>query len=200
MNDNEIVDLIKKSFDLKNQGFYKPAIEMLYKALSIDNENLEILVQLGHLYKLLGNFQRSIYYIEKVLDINPNHLDCLYLLKEIYLHQNDLKSAKEISEKIYKIQPNPTNLAQKINILNKLHDFDEVKNIESSDSNLDSEVLYEIACAYCDNYDRQKALELLETAFKKNNKNEKIMLMLAKLYYDNKEFEKSQKTFTDLKK
>lgn len=200
MSNTEIVDYIKKSFELKNQGFYKPAIEMLYKALSIDSENLEILVQLAHLYKLLENFQRSIYYIEKVLDINPNHLDCLCLLEEIYLQQADLKAAREISERIYAIQPTPENLARKINILNKLHDFDAVIDIEKSVANIDDEGLYEIACAYNDNYDRPKALELLEKAYAKNNKNGKIMLMLGKIYYENKEFEKSQKAFADLEK
>lgn len=200
MSNTEIVDYIKKSFELKNQGFYKPAIEMLYKALSIDNENLEILVQLAHLYKLLGNFQRSVYYIEKVLDLNKNHLDCLCLLEDIYLQQSDLKAAKEVSGKIYEIQPNPENLAQKINILNKLHDFDEVINIENANLNINDEVLYEIACAYYNNYDRQKAVEMLEKAYEKNNKNEKIMLMLGKIYYENKDFEKAKKAFSDLEK
>lgn len=200
MSNTEIVDLIKKSFELKNQGFYKPAIEMLYKALSIDNENLEILVQLAHLYRLLDNFQRSIYYIEKVLDITPNHLDCLFLLEEIYLQQADLKAAREVSEKIYAIQPTPENLSKKINILNKLHDFDAVLDIEKTIANIDDEGLYEIACAYNDNYDRQKALELLEKAYVKNNKNSKIMFMLGKIYYECEDFEKSQKIFSDLEK
>lgn len=200
MSNTEIVDYIKKSFELKNQGFYKPAIEMLYKALSIDNENLEIIVQLAHLYKLLENFQRSVYYIEKVLDINPNHLDCLCLLEEIYLQQTDLKAAREISEKIYTIQPTPENLARKINILNKLHDFDAVLEIEKTIANINEEGLFEIACAYNDNYNREKALELLEIAYAKNNKNNKIMLMLGKIYYENKEFDKSKKIFTNLEK
>lgn len=200
MSNTEIVDYIIKSFELKNQGFYKPAIEMLYKALSIDSENLEILVQLAHLYKLLDNFQRSIYYIEKVLDINPNHLDCLYLLEEIYLQQADLKVAREVSEKIYAIQPTPENLAKKINILNKLHDFDAVLDIEKTVENINDEGLYEIACAYNDNYDRENALKILEKAYAKNNKNAKIMLMLGKIYYDSSEFEKSQKIFTNLEK
>lgn len=200
MNNTEIVDYIKKSFELKSQGFYKPAIDMLYKALSIDNENLEILVQLAHLYQLLGNSQRSVCYIEKVLEINPKHLDCMHLLKDIYLHQNDLKLAKEISYKIYEIQPDCKNLAEKINILNKLHDFDEVKKIEASVSNADDEVLYEIACAYYENYDFHKTREILESAYKKNNKNEKIMLLLGKIYYDNKDFEKAEKIFSNLEK
>lgn len=200
MNNTEIVNYIKKSFELKNQGFYKPAIEMLYKALSIDNENLEILVQLAHLYKLLGNFQRSVYYIEKVLDITPSHLDCLFLLEEIYLLQSDLKSAEEISAKIYTIQPNAVNLAKKVNILNQLNKFEEIKDIEKSESNPNDEVLYEIACAYYKNFAPQKALKILESAYDKNNKNTKIMTMLGKIYYESKEFEKSQKLFTYLEK
>lgn len=198
MKNTEIVTYIKKSFELKNQGFYKPAIEMLYKALAIDGDNLEILAQLAQIYKLLGNLPRAIYYIEKVLDISPKHIDCLLLLEEIYLIQNDFELAKVTCEKIYEIQPTSENLAKKINLLNKLHDFEAVKKLEASVSDFDGEVLYEIACAYYDNYEFSKALELLESAYEKGNKNEKIMLLLGKIHYDNKDFEKSQKIFTEL--
>ena len=34
-NNNEILTYITQSFDLKRQGYYKQAIEMLYKALAI---------------------------------------------------------------------------------------------------------------------------------------------------------------------
>lgn len=200
MNNPEVLNYIKKSFELKNQGFYKPAIEMLYKALSIDCDNIEILAQLAHLYKLLGNYQRAIYYIEKVLDINSKHIDCMLLLEEIYLSQGDLKLAKEISEKIYVIQPTSINLAKRINLLNKLQDFDAVIEVENSITNLDDDVLYEIACAYSDNYEPEKAIELLELGYAKNNKNEKIMLLLGKILYDTKHFEKAKKIFTDLQK
>ncbi len=196
MNNTEIVDYIKKSFELKNQGFYKPAIEMLYKALAIDTENLEILVQLANLYKLLGNFQRSIYYIEKVLEINSKHLDCMSLLEEIHLLQGNLESAKEVCEKIYEVQPTMPNLAKKINILNQLEIFEEIKKIEHSVKEINDEVLYEIALAYYNNYDLSKALELLELGFAKNDKNQKIMLLMGKIYYENKNFEKAKEIFT----
>ena len=55
MNNNEVIEYITKSFDLKRQGYYKPAIEMLYKALNIENNNVEILSQLAELYYLLSN-------------------------------------------------------------------------------------------------------------------------------------------------
>ena len=56
----ESLEYIKQSFDLKSQGCYKQAIEMLYKALELESDNIEILFQLGELYFLLNNFQRSI--------------------------------------------------------------------------------------------------------------------------------------------
>ncbi|MDD3437335.1 MAG: hypothetical protein PHC64_09320, partial [Candidatus Gastranaerophilales bacterium] len=198
MNDTEILNYIKKSFELKNQGFYKPAIEMLYKALAIDGENFEILTQLAHLYKLLGNFPRAISYIEKVLEINAKHFDCMSLLEEIYLIQDNLECAKDVSEKIYELQPTSQNLAKKINILNKLNCFDEIKEIEKSSLELNDEVLYEIACAYYANNYPEKSLQLLELGHAKNNKNKTIMLLMAKIYYELKNFKKSKPIFEEL--
>lgn len=198
MNNKEIVEYIKKSFELKDQGFYKPAIEMLYKALAMDSDNLEILAQLAHLYYLLENFERAVYYIDKVLDIAPAHLDCMFLLEEIYMQKGHLQLAKNTLDKIYEVQPTNKNLAKKINLLNKLQDFDEIKDIEGSLSEFDDDILYELACAYNDNFDSQKAIELLEKGYENNNKNEKIVFMLGKIYYDNKFFDKSIKYFNEL--
>lgn len=198
MNDTEILDYIKKSFELKNQGYYKPAIEMLYKALALDCDNLEILAQLSYLYKLLGNPSKAAYYAGKVLDIDDKHLDCLYLLEEIYLAKQDLKSAKDTANKIYSIQPTNQNLAKRISVLNKSHDFDVIKELENSISEPNDEVLYEIACAYYDNRDLGKAQEILIAGNKLNNKNEKILLLLAKIYYQNKDYEQSKKVFFEL--
>lgn len=198
MDNKEILTYIKKSFELKEQGFYKPAIEMLYKALALDNENLEILVQLAYLYKILGNFERALYYIDKVLDIDKSHLEGMLLEEEIYLSQGYFELAKNLSEKIYELQPNNKNLAKKINILNKLNDFDTIKDIEESISDFDDEVLYELACAYNENYDVEKALELLNKGYEKNNKNEKIIFLSAKIHYDKKDFDKSLSLFKEL--
>lgn len=200
MTNSEIVNYIKKSFDLKNQGFYKPAIEMLYKALALDPDNLEILVQLSQLYKLLNNFQKAIYYLEKVLDINANHIDGLYLLEEIHLLQNDLNSAKEVINKIYEIRPTSENLAKKINVLNKIGDYNSINEIEKSNKNLDAEVLYEISCAHYNNYEIEKAIKSLESAFIKDSSNEKVMLKLAKIYYETNDLKASKKIFIELEK
>lgn len=200
MSNKEVVDYIKSSFDLKNQGYYKPAIEMLYKALSIESDNVEILSQLAHLYKLMDNHARATYYVEKALEVTPNHLDSLLLLKEISELQQNYIKAKEITEAIFELQPVSKNLAEKVRIFNILKEMDAIKEIENSGRDLDEEVLYEIAFAYFQNGDLNKALELLELGYQKNNKNPRILLLLAKICYGSKDFEKSKKIFSELEK
>ena len=39
----ETIEFIKQAFDLKSQKCYKQAIEMLYKALELENEKLALL-------------------------------------------------------------------------------------------------------------------------------------------------------------
>ena len=75
MQENEVLDYIKQAFELKNQGCYKQAIEMLYKTLETEIDNAEILYQLGELYFQLHNFPRAEKYIEKVLQKLPPTLN-----------------------------------------------------------------------------------------------------------------------------
>ena len=84
MQDNEALKYIKQAFELKSQKCYKQAIEMLYKALETENENVEILFQIGELYFLLKNFGRAEQYMAKILQKNRNHIDALNILKKIY--------------------------------------------------------------------------------------------------------------------
>ena len=49
MENTQSLQYIKQAFELKDKKFYKPAIEMLYKALEIENDNIEILFQIGEL-------------------------------------------------------------------------------------------------------------------------------------------------------
>ena len=70
MADNDVLEYVKQSFDLKAKGFYKQAIEMLYKALEIENDNNELLFQLGELYFLLNNYPRAVQYIEKIFKLS----------------------------------------------------------------------------------------------------------------------------------
>ena len=198
-DNKEVLGYITKSFDLKRQGYYKPAIEMLYKALTIENNNVEILSQLAELYYLLENYQRAINYIEKTLEINPLHIDCLKLMKTIYLKDEDYIEAQKAAVKIYELNPTAENLAERVRILNKIGDFETVENIEHMNFEFNSEIYYHFAVAHYQKQDYKKAIDYLEKAKSINKDDEKIEIFLAEIYYLNNEFEKSKELFLKYK-
>ena len=77
MENQQIIDYIKQAFELKESKNYKPAIEMLYKALELENDNVSILSQIGELYFLMNNYGRAEQYFEKALQINPKDTNSL---------------------------------------------------------------------------------------------------------------------------
>ena len=198
-DNNEVLNYITKSFELKRQGFYKPAIEMLYKALTIENNNVEILSQLAELYYLLENNKRAINYIEKTLEINPLHIDCLKLMKTIYYNDNNFIEAHKAAVKIYQLNPTPANFAERLKILNKMKDFETVENLENSNIEFDDEIYYQFAVSHYQYKDYQKAIEYLEKAITLNPENKKTELFLAEIYYLNGDIEKSKNIFLKYK-
>ena len=95
-NSKEKIELIKKSFELKSLKKYKEAIEALYKALEYDDiteDNIELMVQIGELYVLLGNLTRALEEFNKVLNLNKNHKTSKQRCFEIYF---DLKQCHHL--------------------------------------------------------------------------------------------------------
>ena len=123
MENTQSLQYIKQAFELKNQKYYKPAIEMLYKALELENDNIEILYQIGELYFLMNNYTRALQYLEKVQSINPTHIDSLKLTRTIKERQNELDKVLDISEKLFNDNPNSENLKELVKILVKLKLF-----------------------------------------------------------------------------
>ncbi len=201
MANKEVLEYITKSFDLKRQGFYKPAIEMLYKALTIENNNIEILSQLAELYYLLENNQRAINYIEKTLELNPLHIDCLKLMKKIYMNDGNYIEAQKAAVKIFNINQTKENLAIRLEILNKINDFETVKEIENKkfEFEFDEEIYYQFAVAHYQNKDYEKAIEYLEKASDLKKDDKRSDILLAEVYYLNNNFEKSKELFLKYK-
>lgn len=183
-NNNEILTYITQSFDLKRQGYYKQAIEMLYKALAIEGNNVEILSQLADLYFLLGNDERVRQYSEKTLDINPQHLECLKLLAKLEIKNNNLEKAKEIAGKILEISSSSEYVAEYISILRRLGDFNAIKEYKDSHEITDKKVIYEIASAYADKSKYQDAISMIEPLVAGGCEDSEILTLLGILYYN----------------
>ena len=187
----ETLEYIKQAFDLKSQKCYKQAIEMLYKALEEESDNIEILFQLGELYFLLNNFQRAASYLEKVLVKNEKHIEALKILEKIYMFSNDYTNAYETAEKVFNIEKNTQNLLELIHISSVTGDLDKIKKFECSDI-INDEILYGISKAYYDNEKPDEAKIKLNETLELNPENEDALVLLGKIYFDENEFEKSK--------
>ena len=128
------IDYIKKSFELKNSKLYKEAIEMLYKALEFEEgrANVEIISQIGDLYVLLKNYDRALEEYEKVLDIDKNHTHSLDEMSKIYFKTGEYNKALEVSKKLLESTDDVQYFINHFRILFKLEYFDKMHDLYES--------------------------------------------------------------------
>lgn len=194
MQENEVVNFIKKAFEYREHECYKQAIEMLYKALESESENIEILFQIGELYVLLHNYNRAVQYLEKVLIIEPEHLASLKLLQKVYVRQNELVDAKKIAITVYQIEKSSEALKNLIKILGELKQFDEI--LEYGDAEeLDEGCLLIWAESAYKSGRIDEAKKLIERANALNPDNDECRILLGKIYFDENEFDKAGEIF-----
>lgn len=191
MQDKEVLDYIKQAFELKAQGCFKQAIEMLYKTLETESSNTEILYQLGDLYFQLQNYNRSEGYLEKVLAINPSHIESYKLLKAIYLRRKEYKSAKTMAEKVFTLEGTSKNLAELIRVLGLCAEYDEAEKYATS-TLADDNVLYELANIYYQKNDLDRTKEILNII---NPENDDAQILYGKISFDENDFIKSREIF-----
>lgn len=192
--DNDVINYIKRAFELKSQECYKQAIEMLYKALETESDNIEILYQIGDLYYLLHNYDRAVQYLEKVLQYDNRHLASLKLLSKVYRKQGLFEDALEPALKVYEIEQQCKNLKEIIIILGSMKRIDDIAKYRDI---MDNECLYEYALACYKNGKSDRAKELIAGA---ESENDDCKILLGKIYFDENEFEKSRQIFNSFPK
>src|SRR5574344_1539335 len=196
MENNECLKYIKQAFELKEQKYYKPAIEMLYKALEIENDNVEILFQIGELYFLINNYTRAIQYLEKVQTLNPNHTQSLKLTRRIQERRGDFDSVLKISTQLFEKENSSDNLKELIKVLVKLKLFCEIDKYKNSEF-FNSDVKIECANAFYKNGEVEKAKELISQC---NQEEESVLLLIGKIKFDEKDLEGAKEIFSKIGK
>lgn len=196
MENTQSIEYIKQAFELKESKNYKPAIEMLYKALEIENDNVEILSQIAELYFLLNNYSRALQYLEKTLQINPSHTNSLKLTRTIKERQKDLNSVLEISTKLFEENQNTENLKDLIKILVELKLFDEIDKYKNSEF-FNDEVKIEYANALYSNGEIEKTKELLQQC---QQNEEQTLLLYGKIKFDESDFDGAKEIFSKIGK
>lgn len=196
MENTQSIEYIKQAFELKESKNYKPAIEMLYKALETENDNVEILFQIGELYFLMNNYSRSMQYLEKALQLNKEHIPSLKLTRIVKERQGDLDSVLKISNELFEKFPNVENLKELVKTLIKLKLFCEIEKYENSEF-FNSEVKIECANAFYNNGEKDKAKEILE---KCEADAEEVLLLQGKIKFDENDFEGAKEIFSKIGK
>ena len=191
MEENTVVDYIKQAFELREQQYYKPAIEMLYKALEIENDNVEILCQIGELYFIMNNYERALQYLEKALVLNSSHELSQKLVYKIKERMGDFDSALSIAQKLFDENKNGENLKRLIEILLDLKLYTEIEKYETSEFFNDSAKI-QCANAFYLNGDVQKAKEYLQNC---DENDEEVLLLKGKMSFDEGDLETSKKIF-----
>ena len=188
--------LMIEAFDLKSKGYYKQAIEIFYKLLAKETDQIEILSEIGNLYYLLKNYDRALNYTNKALAIDENHIESLRILKEIYIEKVDYDNAAKISNKIYLLTQEQDDLAHFIKLLNKVgKSYQATGFVDYIDS---LEVGLEIANSFCSVKKYDEAIEVLEN-IDEAQEGTKHLELLCKIYFETKQTEKAKEVLNKLK-
>ncbi len=174
-----IKELLQEMFLLKEKGYYKQAIEILYKLLEISDsqdETAEIMYELAEVYFFSGNIERAMHYTDKLLEIAPEHTNALKL--QIKLLSSDPQKRIFAASKLYTITNKPEDLKLYLALLNKAKLYKET--ISFTNTGMKAYCFQEFADAYYAIGEYEKAKELLET---QPRLNEISGLLLAKTCY-----------------
>lgn len=196
MTNDKMVSYIKQAFELKEEKCYKQAIETFYKALELENDNQEILFQIGELYYYLLNYPRAIHYLERILSKNPEHTKSLSLMKDICLAENKLESALEYTEKLLAIEKTPKNFISAIEIYCKMHNIEKINEY----LNLPNiEVKVAIAKALYTLNNQAQAENILQDILKNEPENNNALILLGKIEFNKGEILNSEKILSKVK-
>jgi len=187
--------LMIEAFELKEKGYYKQSIELFYKMLAKENDNIEILSELGNLYYLLQNHNRAIHYTNKALEVNENHINSLTTLRSIYKDNKEYEKASKIANKIYVLTNSQEDLFEFLKLLNIREKFNEstgfVDFIESTN------VAFEIAYSYYRLGKYDEAIEILNNTIS-DDLLKKHYNLLCKIYFETKQIEKAKEVLSKL--
>ena len=126
MTNSEVLELLKDAFELKRQLKYKRAIELLYKALTICPDNVEILVQVAELHMLLKNPASACAIYEKLIEQQPDNSDVVENLVKYYINQHKTDKARVILAKYILAYPSDKSYSICLKLLSDMKDYEKI--------------------------------------------------------------------------
>ena len=91
--EGEVLDLYNKAVAAYDRGSYEIAIQEYEKALALEPENVDILVNLGAVCLQKRKVDQAINYFSSALTIDPNNSMALYDIGKAYMYKQDYRLA-----------------------------------------------------------------------------------------------------------
>lgn len=186
MENLEVINLLKDAFELKRQTKYKQAMELLYKALSLHPDNVEILTQVAQLHILLDNPSSACGIYEQLLAKKPDDVFVFEQLVSFYLSVFNYEKAKILIEKFVLSYPSEKVYAVYLQTLNEMRLFEKSMTFyeEKDLGTYHSELLnrcYAIALCYQKRY--SEAVDILKIEVEKSPHDVELRFYYAQALY-----------------
>ncbi len=203
MSMENITDYIKEAFAYKNSGEYKKAIDYFYKALAIDNESSEILLELANLYTLLFQYDRAIGLYEQILEKDSLNDEAKYsyalLLNKIKQTDKAEKLFLELCNEKYELLSSAKFLFE---IYSNKAEWKKIIDLFNQNQNSlkNSEMFYLVGNAYKNEGNTVQANVFFKKSFELDNKNINAGIEVINIYLEDGKTEEAENLAKELLK
>lgn len=178
---------LDKAIEYREKEEYKLAIESLYKALDVQGDNVDVLIQLAEIYSILKDYERSIKYYKSVLEVDENNLNILGALYSKYFIIGKFKDALECAQKALNIEKNDKNYLNLIKVLDKFSDVKALRDLVAQNQ-LSETTLIAVAHSFVKHAFPDDAINILNNLSDSDEKN----VVLAQILFNKNEFEQAK--------
>lgn len=200
---DNLTENIKKAFEYKNEGQYKEAIDYFYKAFTVDNDSVEIMNELAHLYSKLNQIDRAIDFCEQILVKIPDDYDTRIYMSKLYKKQQNYQKAKQNLLLVFEKGQNILKTAEELFfVLQKLNEAEEILNLYySREDELTSSVIYcYVGWAYYVMENNYRSEEYFRKALELDRSNIVAGSRVAEILLENGSYEEAQVLLNNLLK
>lgn len=193
----ELIDLANKNISESN---FEKAVGILEEAYEIDNQNNEILKNLGLCYYNLQKNTKAQEFFTKALNVNPDDATSLYYSGSINILNLDLQTAKLQLQKVLELRPEYLDAYKNLGVI-----YFNLKQIDKAVEILEKGLQYSqdapeyyrlFASAYIVSRQNQKAADLLEEFIERTKiETYELYNLLGSAYLGLKNLEKSREYY-----
>lgn len=191
-----VTEYIKKAFEYKASGNYKQAIELFYKALTLDSESSEIMSEIAGLYFKINNTDRAIEYYEQALLSDPFNVNIKYNLALVYKYIGNMDKAINLLDSVYAKNPKLEYIIDLIHSLYLEGRFEEAISLYNKSAYKDSQsdiLHYYVGLSSFSLGNQDLAEEFYKKSLHHNPNNQDVKFSLAELLFEKKLYDEAEK-------